>query len=49
MSEAEYCDRVVLLKRGKKIADDTIENFYKKHSGAKTFEDIFLTYYKDVS
>ncbi|QOP43435.1 ATP-binding cassette domain-containing protein [Sulfurimonas sediminis] len=47
MSEAEYCDRVVLLKQGKKIADDTIENFYKSHPDAKSFEDIFLTYYKD--
>ncbi|QOP45236.1 ATP-binding cassette domain-containing protein [Sulfurimonas paralvinellae] len=49
MSEAEYCDRVVLLKQGKKIADDTIENFYKSHPNAATFEDIFLSYYKDVS
>ena len=48
MSEAEYCDRVVLLKQGKKIADDSIENFYKTHPDAKSFEDIFLTYYKDV-
>ena len=47
MSEAEYCDRVVLLKRGKKIADDTIENFYKTHPDAKTFEEIFLTYYRE--
>ena len=47
MSEAEYCDRVVLLKQGKKIADDTIENFYKTHPSAKTFEEIFLTYYRD--
>ncbi len=47
MSEAEYCDRVVLLKQGKKIADDTIENFYKTHPDAKTFEEIFLTYYRD--
>lgn len=49
MSEAEYCDRVVLLKQGKKIADDTIENFYKEHPDAKSFEDIFLAYYKDRS
>lgn len=47
MSEAEFCDRVVLLKQGKKIADDTIENFYKAHPDAKTFEDIFMTYFKD--
>jgi ribosome-dependent ATPase len=49
MSEAEYCDRVVLLKQGKKIADDTIENLYKSHPNATSFEDIFLSYYKDVS
>jgi ribosome-dependent ATPase len=46
MSEAEYCDRVVLLKQGKKIADDTVENFYRSYPGARTFEDIFLTYYR---
>ena len=49
MSEAEYCDRVVLLKQGKKIADDTIENLYKTHSNAKSFEDIFLAYYEGRS
>jgi ribosome-dependent ATPase len=47
MSEAEYCDKVVLLKRGKKIADDTVENLHKQHPDAKTFEDIFLTYFKE--
>jgi len=46
MSEAEYCDRVVLLKQGKKIADDTVSNLYKEHSNAKSFEDIFLTYFR---
>ena len=46
MSEAEYCDRVVLLKRGKKIADDTVENLYKKHPDAHNFEDIFLSYFQ---
>jgi ribosome-dependent ATPase len=46
MSEAEYCDRVVLLKDGKKIADDTLANFYAFHPDAETFEDIFLTYYR---
>ncbi len=49
MSEAEYCDRVVLLKRGKKIVDDTVENLHKKHPDAKSFEDIFLYYYKEKS
>ena len=47
MSEAEYCDRVVLLKEGKKIADDTVSNLYKAAPDAKTFEDIFLTFYRD--
>ncbi len=46
MSEAEYCDRVVLLKRGKKIADDTVANLYKAHPDAKSFEDIFLSYFE---
>ena len=46
MSEAEYCDKVVLLKRGKKIADDTVANLYKTHPNAKSFEDIFLSYFK---
>ena len=46
MSEAEYCDRVVLLKGGKKIADDTLANFYTSNPNAETFEDIFLTYYR---
>ncbi|BCD68530.1 ATP-binding cassette domain-containing protein [Nitratiruptor sp. YY09-18] len=46
MSEAEFCDRVVVLKRGKKIVDDRVENLYKKHPEAKSFEDIFLYYYK---
>jgi len=46
MSEAEYCDRVVLLKEGKKIADDTLANLYASHPDARSFEDIFLTYYR---
>lgn len=49
MSEAEYCDRVVLLKDGKKIADDSVQNFYKEHPDAQTFEDIFLTYFRSQS
>ncbi|MBW2068533.1 MAG: ABC transporter ATP-binding protein [Deltaproteobacteria bacterium] len=49
MSEAEYCDRVVLLKDGKKVADDTVENFYKKHPNANNFEEIFLEYYKEAN
>ena len=49
MSEAEYCDRVVLLKQGKKIADDTIDNLYQSNPHASTFEDIFLSYFKAES
>ncbi len=47
MSEAEYCDRVVLLKEGKKIADDTLEQLYSTHPNAKSFEDIFLSFYRE--
>ena len=47
MSEAEYCDRVVLLKQGHKIADDTVENLYKRFPNAKSFEEIFLQFYKE--
>ncbi|MBK3331717.1 ABC transporter ATP-binding protein [Persephonella atlantica] len=47
MSEAEFCDRIVLLKQGKKIADDTPENLYRKFPEAKSFEDIFIRFYED--
>ncbi len=46
MSEAGYCDRVILLKDGKKIADDTVSNLYKTHPNAKDFEEVFLEYYR---
>ena len=46
MSEAEYCDRVVVLKAGKKIVDDSIENLHQKFPN-KSFEEIFVGYYKD--
>ncbi|BCD61005.1 MULTISPECIES: ATP-binding cassette domain-containing protein [unclassified Nitratiruptor] len=46
MSEAEFCDRVVLLKRGKKIVDETVQNLHAKHPDAKSFKDIFLYYYR---
>ncbi|WP_353662650.1 ATP-binding cassette domain-containing protein [Hydrogenimonas sp. SS33] len=49
MSEAEYCDRVVLLKLGRKIADDTVANLYKAFPGTKSFEEIFLRFYKEES
>jgi len=47
MSEAEYCDRVVLLKQGRKIADDTVENLYRRFPNAKNFEEIFLHFYRE--
>lgn len=46
MNEAEYCDRVVLLKEGKKVADETLSNLYRIYPEAKKFEDIFLEYYR---
>ncbi|WP_297492656.1 ABC transporter ATP-binding protein, partial [Persephonella sp.] len=46
MSEAEFCDRVVLLKQGKKIADDTVDNLFKRFPSARSFEDIFLELYR---
>ncbi|MFY9141612.1 ATP-binding cassette domain-containing protein [Sulfuricurvum sp.] len=46
MSEAEFCDRVVLLRDGAKVADDTIPNLYTAHPSAQTFEDIFMEYYR---
>ena len=49
MGEAEYCDRVVLLKEGKKVADDTVDNLYRAHPDATNFEEIFLAYYKEAS
>ena len=42
MSEADFCDRVAILQDGKKVADDTLQNLYAAHSGAKNFEDIFF-------
>jgi ribosome-dependent ATPase len=47
MSEAEFCDRVVLLRRGRKIADDTVANLYRRFPGAKSFEEIFLHFYEE--
>ncbi len=47
MSEAEFCDRVVLLRRGKKVADDTVEALYRRFPDAKNFEEIFLHFYEE--
>lgn len=46
MNEAEYCDRVVLLKEGRKVADESLKELYRLHPNAKKFEDIFLEYYR---
>jgi len=46
MAEAEYCDRVVLMREGKKVADDTVPNLYAAHPDARSFEDIFMEYYR---
>jgi ribosome-dependent ATPase len=46
MSEAEFCDRIVLMRDGRKVADDTISNLYAAHPKAQTFEEIFLEYYR---
>ncbi|ADR33906.1 ABC transporter related protein [Sulfuricurvum kujiense DSM 16994] len=46
MSEAEFCDRIVLMRDGSKVADETISDFYQMHPNAQTFEDIFLEYYR---
>ncbi len=47
MTEAEFCDRVVVLKQGKKIVDDTPENLHKKFPDAKNFEEIFIKFYEE--
>lgn len=46
MSEAEFCDRVVLMRQGQKIADDSVKGFYESHPNASSFEEIFLEYYR---
>jgi len=48
MSEAEYCDRVVVLKRGKKIVDERVEKLHSEFPGMD-FEEIFLHFYKEKS
>lgn len=45
MGEAEYCDRVVLLKDGCKVADDTVKNLYAQFPWANNFEEIFVNFY----
>jgi ribosome-dependent ATPase len=45
MSEAEYCDRVVVLKRGKKVLDAALEDIHRKYPN-KPFEDVFINIVK---
>ncbi len=46
MNEAEYCDRVVVLKRGKKILDEEVKALLKKYN-TDDFEEIFLKVYSE--
>jgi ribosome-dependent ATPase len=46
MSEAEYCDRVVVLKQGKKIVDEEVKKLHEQFPGL-SFEEIFLEFYKE--
>lgn len=46
MSESGFCDKAVLLKDGKKIADDSVKNLYALYPDAIDFEDIFLKLHK---
>jgi ribosome-dependent ATPase len=46
LSEAEYCDRVVLLKQGRKIVDNQVDMLHKQFPNTNNFEDIFLELYK---
>jgi ribosome-dependent ATPase len=45
MNEAEYCDRVVVLKSGEKIVDSSVESLKTKFNNID-FEDIFFEIYK---
>ena len=45
MSEAEFCDRIVLLKQGRKVADDTVVHLHEAYPEARNFEDIFMHFY----
>jgi len=45
LNEAEYCDRVMVLKRGEKIVDDTPKRLKDMYQ-LTDFEEIFLKIYK---
>lgn len=42
MNEAELCDKVVVLKDGKKIVDERITDLYGQYPEKHSFEEIFL-------
>lgn len=42
MNEAELCDKVVVLKEGKKIVDEKISDLYEQYPKKQSFEEIFL-------
>lgn len=46
MSEAEFCDRIILMREGTKIADATLDALYQWHPHATNFEEIFMDYYR---
>jgi len=46
LNEANYCDRVMVLKRGKKIVDEKVD-LLKKRFNSNDFEKIFLQLYKE--
>jgi len=46
LNEADYCDRVMVLKRGKKIVDEKTD-ILKKRFNLDDFEEIFLKIYKE--
>lgn len=46
MSEANFCDRVVVLKSGKKIVDERVDKLFEQFPWAKSFEDIFFYLYQ---
>jgi ABC-2 type transport system ATP-binding protein len=44
MEEAErLADRIVIVDRGRVIADDTLAGLHRAHPGAGTLEKVFLT------
>jgi ribosome-dependent ATPase len=43
MNEAEFCDRIVLLKDGSKIVDDSVTGLYQKHPGTESLKIFFLS------